>query len=53
MEPVTIASIVIASVLACERILKYYIDHVKKSKCMGSEIEFKSNSSIKKNETTI
>jgi hypothetical protein len=53
-EPVTISMIVLTSVLVIERILKYYLDRVKKSKCMGSEIEFRSNESIKRiTETTI
>jgi len=48
MEPISIGMIVLTSVLVCERILKYYMDRVKKSECCGSKIEFKSDSSIKK-----
>jgi hypothetical protein len=51
MEPVTVSLLVI---LVCERILKYYLDRVKKSKCMGNEVEFRSTESIKRiTETTI
>jgi hypothetical protein len=54
-EPVTISMIVLTSVLVFERLVKFYLERVKKSKCMGiSEIEFRSNESIKKiTETTI
>jgi len=52
MEPISIGMIVLTSVLVCERILKYYMDRVKKSECCGSKIEFKSDSSIKKHTET-
>jgi len=53
-EPVTISMIVLTSILVFERLVKFYLERVKKSKCMGSEIEFRSNESIKRiTETTI
>ena len=47
-EPVTISMIVLTSILVFERLVKFYLERVKKSKCMGSEIEFRSNKSIKR-----
>lgn len=45
---ISIGLIIMTSVLVFERITKYYLDHVKKSKCCGGEIEFESNNTIKK-----
>lgn len=54
MEPVSISMVILTSVLVLERVIKYYIKHIKKSKCMGSEVEFRSAESIKKiNDSTI
>ena len=53
MEPVTVSMVVLTSVLVFERLVKYYLERVKKSKCMG-EVEFRSTESIKRiTETTI
>lgn len=41
MDPATIISILITSALLLERLMK----HVKKSKCLGGEIEFNENAS--------
>lgn len=40
MEPVTVISLIMTCVLVFERIWKYTIEHCKKSKCCGNEIEF-------------
>ena len=48
MEPVSISMVVLTSILVFERIVKYYLDRVKKSKCMGNEVEFRSSESIKR-----
>lgn len=40
MEPVSIISLIMTCVLVFERLYKYTLTHVKKSKCCGSEIEF-------------
>jgi len=40
MEPISIISLIMTCVLVFERLWKYTISHVKKSKCCGSEIEF-------------
>jgi hypothetical protein len=40
MEPVTIISLIMTCVLVFERLWKYTIANVRKSKCCGSEIEF-------------
>jgi hypothetical protein len=50
-DPISVGLIIMTSVLVFERLTKYYFDHVKKSKCWGGEIEFKSNESIKKIES--
>jgi hypothetical protein len=43
MEPVTILSVIMSAILVFERVYKYTISHIKKSKCCGSEIEFENN----------
>ena len=54
MEPLTVSMVVLTSVLVFERLVKYYLERVKKSKCMGNEVEFRSTQSIKRiTETTI
>lgn len=40
MEPVSILSLIMTCVLVIERLWKYTISHIKKSKCCGSEVEF-------------
>jgi hypothetical protein len=40
MEPVTVISLIMTCVLVFERVWKYTISHIKKSKCCGSEVEF-------------
>jgi len=40
MEPVTILSLIMSCVLVVERCFKYFVKHVKKSNCCGSEIQF-------------
>ena len=45
VEPVSVGLIVIVSVLACERIIRYIVGHVKKSECCGAKIDFKENTS--------
>ena len=50
-DHISIGLIIMTSVLVFERLTKYYLDHVKKSKCCGSEVEFRSNDSIKKIES--
>lgn len=47
-EPITTGLLIMTGLLVAERILKYYITHVKVSKCCGSEVEFHSTESIKK-----
>lgn len=43
MEPVTIIGLLMTCVLVFERIWKYTLQHVKKSKCCGgTEIEFEN-----------
>ncbi len=44
MEPLTVLSVVMSAILVFERLWKYTISHVKKSKCCGgSEIEFNNS----------
>lgn len=52
-DPISVGLIIMTSVLVFERLTKYYLDHVKKSKCCGGEIEFNSNDndSVKKIES--
>ena len=40
MEPVTILSLIMSCILVFERLWKYTISNIKKSKCCGSEVEF-------------
>lgn len=40
MEPTSVITLVFAIVLVCERLWKYTVAHIKKSKCCGSEVEF-------------
>lgn len=41
MDVVSIVSLIVIAVVACERLMK----HVKRSKCLGAEFEFDSNAS--------
>jgi hypothetical protein len=45
MEPVTVISLIMTCVLVFERVWKYTISHIKKSKCCGNEIEFENQRS--------
>ncbi len=40
MEPVTILSLIMTCVLVFERLYKYTVDNVKRSKCCGGSVEF-------------
>ncbi len=40
MEPVTLIGLLFTVVLVVERLWKYTLVHVKRSKCCGSEVEF-------------
>lgn len=42
MEPITILSVIMTVILVFERVYKYTISHMKKSKCCGNEIEFEN-----------
>lgn len=44
MDIVLIASLIINITLIAERAFKYYLKHVKKSKCCGTEMETRENS---------
>ena len=50
-DPISLGLIIMTSILVFERLTKYYLDRVKKSKCCGGEMELKSNESIKKIES--
>lgn len=40
MEPITILSLIMSTLLLIERCFKYYIKNVKKSSCCGTNVEF-------------
>ena len=44
MEPTSVITLIFAIVLVCERVYKYTLTHIKKSKCCGSEVEFNNQS---------
>ncbi len=45
MEPVTLIGLLFTVVLVVERLWKYTLVHVKRSKCCGSEVEFDKGTS--------
>lgn len=49
MEVVTILSLLMTCVLVFERVWKYTVSHIKRSKCCGGEVEFDNLSSSQKN----
>jgi hypothetical protein len=52
MDPASVGLIILTSILVGERLIKLYLNRVKKSKCCGNEIEFRSTESIKKLEAS-
>jgi hypothetical protein len=40
MEPVSIIGLIFSALLVFERVWKYTVEHVKRSKCCGGEVEF-------------
>jgi hypothetical protein len=49
MEVVTILSLLMTCVLVFERVWKYTVSHIKRSKCCGGEVEFDNLNSSQKN----